>query len=170
MGENSHMSSNKERGKVWLGVSGLVVNKDGKWLVVKKRYGGLDGRWSFPAGFVQEGETIDEAVMREVSEETGIETDVQGLMGFRTGVIKGEISDNMAIFMLTPTSHYQQVIPQLEEIYEASWMTPIELSLDPNTSVMIHELANKKVSVGLQVIEGINPGDIFGYTSYKLYF
>lgn len=162
--------SKKERGKVWLGVSGLVVNEDGSWLVVKKRYGGLDGRWSFPAGFVQEGETIDEAVMREVKEETGIETTVQGLMGFRTGVIKGEISDNMAIFMLTPTSHHQEVIPQLEEIYEATWMTPIELSSDANTSVMIHELANKKVSQGLQVIEGINPGDIFGYTSYKLYF
>ena len=72
--------SMRERSKhVWLGVCGLVIADDGKWLVVKKTYGGLKGKWSLPAGFVQPGETADEAVVREVKEETGIETEVTTL-------------------------------------------------------------------------------------------
>ena len=63
----------KDRGKVWLGVAGVAVNELGQWLVVKKAYSGLKGRWSLPAGFVNAGETVDEAVVRELKEETGID-------------------------------------------------------------------------------------------------
>ena len=80
---------------VWLAVSGLVISDTGEWLVVNKRYGGLKGQWSLPAGFVKNDETVDEAVIREVLEETGIHTEIEGMVGVRSGVIKGEISDNM---------------------------------------------------------------------------
>jgi len=163
------MASGK-RSNVWLGVAGLVINHHGEWLVVRKRYGGLEGKWSFPAGFVEPGETVDQAVVREVQEETGIETIVQGLIGFRTGVIRQEISDNMVIFICRMTYGEQVLIPQLKEVYEATWMSPVALSQDPNVSVMILEMAQKTLGLGLQVIEGINPGDIFGYSSYKLFF
>ena len=73
------MSNQEKRGKVWLAVSGLVKSTEGQWLVVKKRYGGLKGKWSLPAGFVDEGETADEAVIREVKEETGIDCTVKGI-------------------------------------------------------------------------------------------
>lgn len=159
-----------DRGKVWLGVSGLVINHLGEWLVVKKRYGGLDGKWSFPAGFVNQDETVDQAVVREIQEETGILCTVCGLIGFRTGVIRDEISDNMAIFVCTPLHQEQVIVAQMNEVYEAQWKTPIELSQDSETSVLIHELASKTLGEGMQVIEGINPGDVFGYTSYKIFF
>lgn len=38
----------------------------------------VKGKWSLPAGFVNEGETVDEAVKREVLEETGIVAHVKG--------------------------------------------------------------------------------------------
>lgn len=41
----------KDRGKIWLGVSGVTVNELGQWLVVKKAYSGLKGRWSLPKRF-----------------------------------------------------------------------------------------------------------------------
>lgn len=160
----------KDRGKVWLGVAGVVINHVGEWLVVKKRYGGLDGKWSFPAGFVNQGETVDQAVVREVQEETGIHSLVEGLIGFRTGVIREDISDNMAIFICRPVSNDQVITPQLGELYEACWLNPIQLSHDPHTSVMIQEFVKKTLGQGLQEIEGINPGDVFDYTSYKLFF
>ena len=62
----------EDRGNVWLGVAGVVVNHLGEWLVVMKRYGGLHAKWSFPAGFVSRDETIDQAILREVKEETGV--------------------------------------------------------------------------------------------------
>jgi 8-oxo-dGTP diphosphatase len=70
--------------------------------VVKKKYSGLKGMWSLPAAFVQANETVDQAVVREIFEETGIRTEIEGVIGLRSGVINGEISDNMLMFLLKP--------------------------------------------------------------------
>lgn len=161
----------KDRGKIWLGVSGVTVNELGQWLVVKKAYSGLKGRWSLPAGFVNAGETVDEAVIREIKEETGIDCKVSGLIGFRTGVIRDDISDNMAIFYCHMLDERQQVSIQEKEILEAKWLYPQELAQDETTSVMLKEMASNQFEKHqLEAIEGINPGDIFGYTSYRLFF
>ena len=160
--------SMRERSKhVWLGVCGLVIADDGKWLVVKKTYGGLKGKWSLPAGFVQPGETADEAVVREVKEETGIETEVIGLFGLRTGVIKNQISDNMLMFLLKPTSN--AIYVQVEELSEAVFMDEQDIKKDPNSSVLLTELNERHASLHKKPLEGKNPGDIFHYTSYKLF-
>jgi ADP-ribose pyrophosphatase YjhB (NUDIX family) len=39
------------------------------------------GRWSFPSGFVDRGEPVEEAARRETREETGLEIDITGLLG-----------------------------------------------------------------------------------------
>ncbi|WP_312468965.1 NUDIX hydrolase [Neobacillus sp.] len=162
------MSSREKRGKVWLAVSGLVKSSEGHWLVVKKRYGGLKGQWSLPAGFVEAGETADEAVLREVKEETGIDCVVTGLIGLRTGVIKGEISDNMILFLLEPAGE-GRVIPQENELYDARFIAPAELIHDKGASILLRYLMNQNESTVKPGIEGINPGDQFGYTAYKIF-
>ena len=159
-----------KRGNVWLGAAGLVVNSNGQWLVVKKRYGGLHGKWSLPAGFVQGNETIDQAAVREVKEETGIDCGVVGMIGFRSGVIREEISDNMAIFLLKAMDERQPVQAQLSELYEAGWQSPADLSNDAEASVMLHEMASFVVEEGLGPIENVDPGKVFGYSDYKLFF
>jgi len=165
------MDMKKDRGQVWLGVAGCTVNEQGQWLAVKKAYSGLKGRWSLPAGFVNAGETVDEAVIRELKEETGIDCYVSGLIGFRTGVIRGEISDNMAIFYCKMKDEQQQLFIQENEILEAKWLYPSELAQDDRTSVMLKEMvSNPFEQHQLDAIEGIDPGEIFGYTSYRLFF
>lgn len=161
------MEKNK-RGNVWLGVSGLVVNSNGEWLVVKKRYGGLKGKWSLPAGFVEGNETADEAVIRETLEETGINTINKGLIGLRTGVIKGEISDNMLMFLLEPVGKIS-VKADENELYEAKFVNPKNLIKEEDCSVLLKYLLDKKVAEVKSVIDGINPGDQFGYTAYKIF-
>lgn len=161
----------KDRGKVWLGVAGIVINSDGKWLVVKKTYSGLKGVWSLPAGFVKFGETADEAVVREVKEETGIDCEVSGLIGLRTGVIRQDISDNMAIFYCHPLDENQVVTIQEKEISEVKWLTVEELVNGGEASVMLKEMASHEIkNHQLQKREDINPGDVFEYSSYKLFF
>lgn len=162
--------SKSKRGDVWLGAAGLVVNQKNEWLVVKKRYGGLHGKWSLPAGFVEKNETVDQAALREVKEETGIDCRLLGMIGFRSGVIKGRISDNMAVFLLSPIEDGQAIQAQQEELYEAAWRTPAELSIDEDASVMLHEMASYIVEEGFEPIEDVDPGHIFGYTDYKLFF
>ncbi|MFD2444481.1 NUDIX domain-containing protein [Bacillus sp. CGMCC 1.16607] len=161
------MTKNK-RGNVWLGVSGLVVNESGEWLVVKKRYGGLEGKWSLPAGFVEQNETADEAALREVKEETGIDCINKGLIGLRTGVIKEEISDNMLLFLLEPIGT-MEVQAEEKELYEAKYVLPDKLLQDEDVSVLLRYLIDVKMESVKQVINGINPGDQFGYSAYKLF-
>ncbi|MDP4085654.1 MAG: NUDIX hydrolase [Bacillota bacterium] len=158
---------NEKRGNVWLAVTGLVKSPDGKWLVVKKRYGGLKGKWSLPAGFVNAGETADEAVLREIKEETGIDCKLKGLIGLRTGVIKGDISDNMLMFELETKS--LEIRHQEAELYEAEFITPEDLENDGDTSILLHYLMEEKTTTVKPCIDGINPGNQFGYTSYKIF-
>lgn len=161
--------SRKERGNVWLGVAGIVINTKGEWLVVQKRYGGLNGKWSLPAGFVEGTETVDQAVLREIKEETGIDAEVIQLIGFRSGVIKEKISDNMAIFFLRPLNPEQVPDPQLDELYEARWMTPEQLLEDERTTSMIKVFLKVNQEAGFETREGLDPGPVFGYSSYKLF-
>jgi ADP-ribose pyrophosphatase YjhB (NUDIX family) len=161
----------KDRGHVWLGVANLVENSKGEWLVVKKKYSGLKGFWSLPAGFVQEAETVEMAAKREVLEETGIEVNVQGLIGFRSGVINETISDNMAIFYSRPVDESAILVAQEKEIEVVAWQTPENLANDSLTSSMLLEMAKNRVEQHLlPVIKGTDPGRQFGYTAYQLYF
>jgi 8-oxo-dGTP diphosphatase len=153
----------KDRGKIWLAAAGLLI-EDGKWLVVKKNYGGLKGKWSIPAGFVDPGETVDEAAIREVFEETGILGEVVSILGIRSGVIKETISDNMIVFLLKKKSG--ALFPDKDEIESAAFLTPEELLIDPNTSLMVHFFMKEKNKL---LEDKINPGNEFGYTSYKIF-
>ncbi|TMU84532.1 NUDIX hydrolase [Bacillus sp. BHET2] len=158
-----------KRGKVWLAVAGLVIDKNGKWLVVKKKYSGLKGMWSLPAGFVNAGESVDEAVIREVREETGLHTIIKGIVGVRSGVIQHDISDNMMIFLLENKETSSIQIEEME-LWDVQWKSPQELLEDERTSVMVHEMINRlSIQHKLDPIEGINPGDQFAYTRYQLF-
>ncbi|EEL48710.1 MULTISPECIES: NUDIX hydrolase [Bacillus cereus group] len=156
-----------KRGNVWLAVSGLVATKDGRWLFVKKKYGGLKGIWSLPAGFVNEGETIDEAVKREILEETGISAHVKGVIGIRSGVIRDEISDNMIIFLLEPEG--EEITVQEKELSEVAFLHPKDIAYDQDTSILIRYLLEGRAESFLKMDTTLNPGDQFGYTAYHVF-
>ncbi len=52
---------------------GAVVIKEGKFLLVKRKYEPNVGNWSLPGGLIELGEKVCEALIREVIEECGIE-------------------------------------------------------------------------------------------------
>lgn len=58
-----------------VGVGGVVVH-DGAVLLVQRAAEPLKGQWSLPGGAVELGETLVEAVQRELREETGLEVKV----------------------------------------------------------------------------------------------
>jgi 8-oxo-dGTP diphosphatase len=71
----------------------LIRDADGRYLITQRRQGShLAGRWEFPGGKVEPGETREAAVVREVAEELGCRDEV-------TGWLAGEaaISDTHAL-------------------------------------------------------------------------
>jgi len=61
-------------------VDGLVL-VDGKLVAVLRRNPPFEGMPALPGGFLELGETAEEGVIREVREETGLETRVARLVG-----------------------------------------------------------------------------------------
>ncbi len=64
----------------WVTVDGLIV-QDGKLVAVIRRNPPFQGMPALPGGFVELGETVEAAVVREVREETGLETRILRLVG-----------------------------------------------------------------------------------------
>ena len=55
---------------------GAVIVRDGRVLIVRRRYEPLAGRWSLPGGTLELGETLEAGVAREMQEETGLDVEV----------------------------------------------------------------------------------------------
>ena len=58
-----------------------IVERDLKVLMVKRGNQPGIGLWSMPGGYVDRGEVVEDAAMREVLEETGLEVKVERLVG-----------------------------------------------------------------------------------------
>jgi 8-oxo-dGTP diphosphatase len=63
----------------WLGVGALIFQDDQVLLVKRGREPGA-GLWSIPGGMVDVGETVKEALAREIREETGLLVEVENLV------------------------------------------------------------------------------------------
>lgn len=50
----------------------LLCNGNKKFLIAKRAHGHLVGKWEFPGGKIDEGETKNETVIREIREELGV--------------------------------------------------------------------------------------------------
>jgi len=58
-----------------------IVTKERRVLLVKRRRDPFQGTWMFPSGFVDFGEHPEEALARELFEETGLTTKAAELLG-----------------------------------------------------------------------------------------
>jgi mutator protein MutT len=51
----------------------LIFDESGSFLVAKRAYGKLAEKWEFPGGKIEEGETAEMAIVREIKEELGLD-------------------------------------------------------------------------------------------------
>lgn len=61
----------------------LIRNNDGKYLLLKRSQKSRSnpGKWEFPGGKVDKGEILEPALLREVSEETGLTIELDHVAG-----------------------------------------------------------------------------------------
>lgn len=61
---------------------GAIAVDGGRLLMIRRGHGPASGTWSIPGGRVETGETLAEAVVRELAEETGLEGVCGDLVGW----------------------------------------------------------------------------------------
>lgn len=61
-------------------VGAAIINEKGEVLCAQRGYGSLIGKWEFPGGKIEAGETPEQALIREIKEELNIEIEVRELI------------------------------------------------------------------------------------------
>jgi 8-oxo-dGTP diphosphatase len=79
---------------------GAVIICDDKILLEKRKYDPGKGKWSIPGGIVELGENVEQTVIREVKEETGLDVEKPNLIDVVSNITRasnGEIKYHFVI-------------------------------------------------------------------------
>jgi 8-oxo-dGTP diphosphatase len=118
----------------YLAVSAAIV-RDGHVLVVQRARAPAKDLITLPGGVVECGETLIEAVMREVREETGLSIEPVALAGYREHAVRaadGRVERHFVI--LAFAARWTGGEPSLsDELAQARWVRPAELKNLPTT-------------------------------------
>ena len=77
------------RDYIGVGVGGVII-RDGMILLVLRKRPPECGFWSIPGGKVEFGETVEEALLREIQEELGVEAHILAPLGVTNHILKNE--------------------------------------------------------------------------------
>ncbi len=118
----------------FLAVSAAII-KDGKVLLVRRANPPMHGLYTFPGGVVEAGETLEEALHREIDEETALQIKPAGIAGYRDVLIRDKDARLERHFVIICfASHWVSGEPRLnEELHDFHWVTPAELKGLPTT-------------------------------------
>jgi 8-oxo-dGTP diphosphatase len=114
----------------YLAVSAAII-RDRRVLVARRARGASTGVFTMPGGVVEAGETLHEALAREIMEETGIAIEPVGLAGEREYITRdeaGRVSRHFVILCFACRWISGEGVPLLEELSELRWLTPAELA------------------------------------------
>ncbi|MDD4759722.1 MAG: NUDIX domain-containing protein [Bacteroidaceae bacterium] len=112
-------------------VVGIVLNDKGKFLVTRRGLEPARGLLDLPGGFVDMGESLEQALCREMEEETSQEVIFQKWLFslpniYRYSGLDVPTTDN---FMLCTMMHPEDVEPH-DDVSELLWLSPRELQVE----------------------------------------
>ncbi len=102
-------------------VAAVIPVLDGKIALVRRAMKPRRGAWVFPGGYVDQGEGVDEAAVREAWEETGLQVRLDRLLG----VYSRNGDDN--VLVVYAGTVIGGALTSGEEELEAAWFSPADL-------------------------------------------
>lgn len=113
----------------YLAVSAAII-RDGRVLVVQRARPPMRGVFTLPGGVVEAGETLQQALVREIREETSLTIEPVALAGHREVIVRddgGRVERHFII--LAFAARWLAGEPKLnEELAEARWLRPDEIA------------------------------------------
>ncbi len=113
----------------YLAVSAAVF-RDGRVLIVRRARPPAHGLYTLPGGGVELGETLEEAVIREIREETALEIEPVALVGFRQAITRdagGRVERHFVILPFAARFLGGEILLNVE-LAEAHWRLPDEIA------------------------------------------
>ena len=114
-----------DRPPIYIGVGCLVVDPDGRYLLVRETKAVARGRTALPAGTLEPGESLRDGAVREVVEETGLHVEVDGLLGLFHCPLTSEDSYGINVVYLAHPIGGE--VTTSEEHPEVGWFTADEI-------------------------------------------
>jgi 8-oxo-dGTP diphosphatase len=104
-------------------VTAGIIEGDGKVLIGRRKPGKhMGGKWEFPGGKIEPGETPEESLVRELAEELGVQARVGRFLG--RAFFEG---DGVSLELLVYRVEGVEGTPVLREHEELRWVKPEEL-------------------------------------------
>lgn len=102
-------------------IAGCLIVRDNKVLMVKEAHQKCYGKWNFPAGHIDVGETIMDAAIRETFEETGCKIKLTGVLPIC--VVHKDINEEPRLMIkFTADVIEENIVIDESEILEVKWI------------------------------------------------
>ncbi|MEX0824659.1 MAG: NUDIX domain-containing protein, partial [Pirellulaceae bacterium] len=113
-------------------VGGLIPNEAGHLLLLRRARDPGKGKLGLPGGFVDPGESAEEALRREIAEEVRLEVeDCQLLVTFPNQyTYKGFTAPVLDLFFICQVDASQTLDPDTKEVHSADWRQCDKETLD----------------------------------------
>jgi 8-oxo-dGTP diphosphatase len=113
----------------YLAVSAAIF-RDSRVLIVRRARPPAHGLYTLPGGGVELGETLEQAVIREVREETALDIAPVDLVGYRQAIARDGAGRVERHFVILPFAarFIGGEISLNEELAEAHWLAPADIS------------------------------------------
>jgi ADP-ribose pyrophosphatase YjhB (NUDIX family) len=112
-------------------VAALIVRDDGRALFIRRAKEPARGRLGMPGGFVDEGEGAEEALRREVREETGLVLHGLEYLGSHPNryPYEGVTYHTVDLFFVGSTDEPERAAA-LDQVDDILWLDPFEVPLE----------------------------------------
>ena len=78
----------------------VIIPSERGVVLIRRGNEPFEGRWALPGGFVEVGETVEEAAYREAAEETGLAVEVARLVGVYSDPERDPRGHNVSVAFL----------------------------------------------------------------------